>query len=209
MCGMSSDLGELALRGGHGGLEALAHPPARGRSRSWSRRALPTVVVAALAVGVAGCGAGDYASTSLTTLVAAPAQPTAVTPKARPTATTRPTAATASTLGTLPPVLSRTPSPIDSAVITSLADVPAAFGCPKTPTPIVIPATRDSPAAVVCRGTYVNEALFLWYAADADARYLAIKAAMAKARYVHAGRSWVAGGMVDKTMGTVGGEVFK
>jgi len=54
-----------------------------------------------------------------------------------------------------------------------------------------------------------GEAVFLWYAADPDAKYLAVKAAVATARYVQAGRRWVAGGMVHQGMGTVGGEVFK
>ncbi len=77
------------------------------------------------------------------------------------------------------------------------------------PEPIVVRGTEGRPAHIVCRSALAGEALFLWYVADADAKFRAVAAAMDRARYVHAGERWVAGGMVDPTMGTVGGQVFK
>lgn len=161
-----------------------------------------------LVLGLAGCGSSDFASASLTTFVPTSAPATATT-KSKPRPTASATGPTTSTLGPLPKVLSSTPSPVDANIITALGDLPAAFGCPKVPEPIVIPASGTTPAAIVCQSSLAGEAVFLWYAADPDAKYLAVKAALATARYVHAGRRWVAGGMVHQGMGTVGGEVFK
>jgi len=165
-------------------------------------------LVCGFAAAVGGCGPSDYTSSSLTTLAPASSRPS-VSTKTRGTPSSTTTAPATSALGTLPPVLSSAPSPVDGNVITSVADLPAAFGCPKIPEPIVIPATATSPTAVVCRSSLAGEALYLWFAGDPDAKYLAVTAAMAKARYVRAGKRWVAGGMVDKQMGTVGGEVYK
>ncbi len=162
----------------------------------------------ALILGLAGCGAGDFASSSLTTL-APPSSAAVVTTKAKARPTVSATVATTSTLGPLPQVLSSSPSPVDANVITSLGDLPGACGCPKAPEPTVVPGSGGAPVAIVCYSPLAKEALFLWFAGDPDAKFLAVKAAMAKARYVHAGPRWVAGGMVNDTMGTVGGDVLK
>jgi hypothetical protein len=147
--------------------------------------------------GMSGCGASDFTSSSLATLVPTSSQPVVTTKaKAKATATATATAASTSTLGVLPPVLSTSSSPVDAAVVTSLADLPAAFGCPKVPQPIVVPASGDKPPALVCRSELAEEALFLWYVDDADSKYRAVKAALATACRA-AGRHWVAGGMVD------------
>ncbi len=126
-------------------------------------------------------------------------------------------------------------SPVDGTRIASLGDLAAAFGCPSTVTPITIPATTTpaplpppvtsgtatvqpsptgtatvSPAVVVCASSYAGgEALYLWYAPTPEARQVAISAALARAKYVHAGPDWVAGGDVDPKMGSVGGEVYR
>jgi len=205
---MPTALGVLALWGLRGVLGASSHTFAPPHALSAVRRVAAALVAGLLIFAMSGCGASDFASTSLTTLVPTSTKAAATTkPKTKTTPTV--TATTTSTLGQLPPVLSTSASPIDASVITSLADLPAAFGCPKVPEPIVVPASGATPPAVVCRSSLADEALFLWFVEDPDARFLAIKAAMRSARYVHAGQHWVAGGMVNKAMGTVGGEVFK
>ncbi|GAA1902140.1 hypothetical protein [Lapillicoccus jejuensis] len=126
-------------------------------------------------------------------------------------------------------------SPVDGTRITSLGDLAAAFGCPTSVTPITIPPTTTpaplpppvtsgtatvqppatgtptvSPAAVVCASRYAGgEALYLWYAPTPADRDVAVRAALARAKYVHAGPNWVAGGDVDPKMGSVGGEVYR
>lgn len=126
-------------------------------------------------------------------------------------------------------------SPVDGTRIASLGDLAAAFGCPSTVTPITIPATTTpaplpppvtsgtatvqpsptgtatvSPAVVVCASSYAGgEALYLWYAPTPQARQVALAAALARTKYVHAGPNWVAGGDVDPKMGSVGGEVYR
>ena len=68
--------------------------------------------------------------------------------------------------------------------------------------PITIPATADAPEALVCASKLAgDEAVFLWYAGDPDQRYLALQAALDKAKYVRGGPNWVAGGMLDPAMG--------
>jgi hypothetical protein len=205
---MPPALGVLALWGLRGVLGASSHTFAARGDRSLVRRVAAGLGAGVLVVAMSGCGTSDFASTSLTTLVPTSTRPVVTTKtKAKTTATV--TATTTSSLGQLPPVLSASASPVDAAVITSLADLPAAFGCPKVPEPIVVPASGATPAALVCRSALAEEALFLWFVQDPDARFLAVKAAMRTARYVHAGQHWVAGGMVNASMGTVGGEVFK
>lgn len=213
LTGMPSVLGELARRDVCWRPGASVANSVATHRNPWPPRALPDrwAILPGAAVLLAvltACGSSDFASASQSTTVKPTATATA-TAKSKAKATATATAATTSTLGNLPPVLSRSPSPVDAAVITSLGDLPTAFGCPKVPEPIVIPASDAGPAAVVCRGTFADEALFLWFAGDPDAKYLAVQAAMAKARFVHAGRGWVAGGMIDEKMGSVGGEVYK
>ena len=110
----------------------------------------------------------------------------------------------------MPPVLSSGPSKVDSASVGSPADLPGAFQCPSTVAPIQLPATPTSPAGVVCPSKLADdEALFLWYVGTPDERYLALQTALAKARFVHGGSTWVAGGMLSSSMGDVGGDVYK
>ena len=207
---MPPALGVLALWGSRGHLSASGHIFADLHRLSVARRTVAGLLAGVVSFGMSGCGASDFTSSSLATLVPTSSQPVVTTKaKAKATATATATAASTSTLGVLPPVLSTSSSPVDAAVVTSLADLPAAFGCPKVPQPIVVPASGDKPPALVCRSQLAEAALFLWYVDDADSKYRAVKAALATARYVRAGRHWVAGGMVDKTMGSVGGDVFK
>ncbi len=205
---MPSVLGELALRGMRGDLGAPSHTAFASPPSATPRRPMVAAAAGLIVLGLAGCGSSDFASASLTTTnpTSGPATASAKA-KARPT--TSATEPTTSTLGPLPQVVSSSSSPVDANVITALGDLPAAFGCPKVPEPIVIPASGSIPAAIVCHSSLAGEAVFLWYAGDPDTKYLAGKAAMDKARIVHAGRRWVAGGMVNPGMGSVGGDVFK
>lgn len=126
-------------------------------------------------------------------------------------------------------------SAVDGTRIASLGDLAAAFGCPTSVTPITIPPTTSaaplpppvtsgtatvqpsatgtptvSPAVVVCASSYAGgEALYLWYAPTPADRDVAVQAALARAKYVHAGPNWVAGGDIDPRMGSVGGEVYR
>ncbi len=118
--------------------------------------------------------------------------PTTVAPirvPATPTATTAPAAPTA------------TPATADP----SAAVTPA----PPTPAPPTSPAGPPAPDAVVCTSGLAKEALFLWYAPTPEAKLGALTVALKRAKYVHGGPNWVAGGMVDPKMGTVGGEVYR
>jgi len=110
----------------------------------------------------------------------------------------------------MPPVLSSGPSKVDAASVGSAADLPHAFQCPTNVAPIQLPASPTAPAGVVCASNLAGgEALFLWYVGNPDERYLALQTALAKARYVHGGSTWVAGGMLNASMGDVGGDVYK
>jgi hypothetical protein len=62
---------------------------------------------------------------------------------------------------------------------------------------------------VVCASALAGEALYLWYTPSPEAKLGALTAALERARYVHAGAGWVAGGMLDAQMGRVGGEVYR
>ena len=172
-------------------------------------RRYAVLLAGAAALGLAGCGSSSTEGSS--------AAPTAAKSSAKPTATatsrsTTKTSAkvTTSTLGAMPPVLSSGPTKVDAGSIGSLADVPKAFQCPSNVTPIDLPATPTAPAGVVCPSKLAgDEALFLWYVGNPDERYLALQTALAKARYVHGGSNWVAGGMLSASMGEVGGDVYK
>jgi hypothetical protein len=182
------------------------------------RRGWYAVPVAAVALGLGACGsasAGDGGGGSEGSGGSAATAPT----KGGAAATNKPAAKgsgkaaakpTTSTLGPMPPVLSSSRPGVDSGAVTSLADLPAAFGCPTAVRPIDIPATPTSPAAIVCTSKLAgDEALFLWYVAGPDERYLALQTALAKAKHVRGGPTWVAGGMVSPEMGDVGGDVYK
>lgn len=160
----------------------------------------------------AGCGSGgDTGATSTpagTSARPAPTTPAKASGKASTSKATAPP--TTSTLGPFPPVLRTSPAGVDAGAIRSLADLPAAFQCPAKPAPITLPAASGSPAAVVCQSKLAaGEALYLWYVDSPDARYLALTAALAKAKYVRGGATWVAGGTLDAGMGQVGGDVYK
>ncbi len=174
-----------------------------------SGRIAGVLLAAALAV-VAGCSAGPESAPDATSAQAS--RPTSATPAPAGTRTTgRATAErTTSTLGPFPPVLESGPSGVDSSAIRSPGDLAGAFQCPSTVAPITIPATAEAPEALVCASRLAgDEALFLWYAGDPDQRYRALRAALAKAKYVRGGPNWVAGSMLDPAMGDVGGEVYK
>ena len=167
------------------------------------------VLAGAVALGLAGCGTGSSEGPSAATTAAkSSAKPTGT---ATGNSTTKTSAkVTTSTLGAMPPVLSSAPTKVDAGSIGSLADVPKAFQCPSNVTPIELPATPTAPAGVVCPSRLAgDEALFLWYVGNPDERYLALQTALAKARYVHGGSNWVAGGMLNASMGDVGGDVYK
>jgi hypothetical protein len=167
------------------------------------------VPVAAAALALAACGSGDAGESGGSGNAAAVTAP--ATSKAPAKATGKAAAKpTTSTLGAMPPVLSSSRSEVDSGAVSSLGDLPAAFGCPANVRPIDVPATPTSPAAVVCTSKLAgDEALFLWYVATPDERYLALQTALEKAKYVRGGPNWVAGGMVSAEMGDVGGDVYK
>lgn len=166
--------------------------------------------MAAALLVLAGCS-GDARSAPEATTASRPGVTSPAGTPASTRTTTRATAErTTSTLGLFPPVLSSGPSAVRSSAIRSLTDLPGAFQCPSTVQPITVPATQDAPEAVVCASKLAgDEAVFLWYAGDPDQRYLALRAALAKAKYVHGGPSWVAAGMLDPAMGDVGGDVYK
>jgi len=160
---------------------------------------------------LAGCGGADpVAGTGGTT---APAATKAAAPspsKVKATvAKTSSAPPTTSALGAFPPVVSSGPSPVNAAAVRSAADLPAAFQCPAAPPPIVIAATGPGPAVTVCQSKLAGEALYLWFVDSPDARFLALQAALAKAKYVHGGPTWVAGGTIEPTMGQVGGDVYR
>ena len=109
-------------------------------------------------------------------------------------------------------------SPVDSNRLRSVDDLPSAFECPSAVAPIRIPATPaatgatvpPAPDAVVCAsGLADNEAVYLWYAPTPEAKLGALTEALAKTKYVHAGPNWVAGALLNPTMGTIGGEVYR
>ncbi len=140
---------------------------------------------------------------------------------------------TATALPGMPVPVSAGSSPVDPATIRSIDDLPKAFGCPTTVAPIRIPATPTAtaapadpsaavtpapptspagppaPDAVVCTSGLAKEALYLWYTPTPEAKLGALTVALKRAKYVHGGPNWVAGGMVDPKMGTVGGEVYR
>jgi hypothetical protein len=108
-------------------------------------------------------------------------------------------------------------SPVDSFRLHSVDDLPVVFGCPTAVPPIRLSRTTEptatgplAPDAVICASALADkEALYLWYTPTPEAKLGALTEALARVKYVHAGPNWVAGGMVNPTMGTVGGEVYR
>lgn len=118
----------------------------------------------------------------------------------------------------MPVPLSVGPSPVDSAALRSVDDLASVFQCPAAVTPIRIPAasastgstTPAAPEAVVCASALADkEAVYLWYTPTPEAKLGALTAALATVKYVRGGPNWVAGGMLNPTMGTLGGEVYR
>ncbi|MDQ2797549.1 MAG: hypothetical protein M3Y06_10355 [Actinomycetota bacterium] len=106
----------------------------------------------------------------------------------------------------IPATPTATPAPADPSVaVTPAPPSPV----PPTPVPPTSPAGPPAPDAVVCTSGLAKEALYLWYAPTPEAKLGALTVALKRAKYVHGGPNWVAGGMVDPKMGTVGGEVYR
>ena len=129
-----------------------------------------------------------------------------------------PSTSTTTALPGMPTPLSVGDSPVDASRLRSTDDLAAAFRCPSAVPPIRLTATPApsgatapaAPDAVVCAsGLADKEALFLWYTPTQEAKLGALTAALDRARYVHAGPNWVAAGMINPQMGTVGGEVYR
>jgi hypothetical protein len=122
-------------------------------------------------------------------------------------ATTASASPTSTGLPGMPVPVSAGTSPVDSNRLRSVDDLPSVFQCPSVVAPIRIPAT---PAATVCASALAdNEAVYLWYAPTSESKLGALTEALAKTRYVHAGPNWVAGGLLNPTLGTIGGEVYR
>lgn len=179
------------------------------RGRASGVRAGWIVGAVAAAAVLTGCGGGGAAAPTAASTSARPA-PTTVKPSGKATTSKVTAPPTTSTLGPFPPILRTSASGVDAAAVHSLADLPGAFQCPAKPAPITLPAASGAPASVVCQSKLAaGEALFLWYVDSPDSRYLALKAALAKAKFVRGGPTWVAGGMLDAGMGQVGGDVYR
>ena len=91
------------------------------------------------------------------------------------------------------------------------------FDCPTAVTSIPIPAVTPAPARrphrrrrLVCASALADkEAVYLWYTPTPEAKLGALTMALATTKYVHGGPNWVAAGMLNPTMGTIGGEVYR
>ena len=125
---------------------------------------------------------------------------------------------TTTALPGMPVPLSIGPSPVDPATLRSVNDLPSVFQCPTAVTPIRIPASSPAtgatappaPEAVVCASALADkEAVYLWYTPTPEAKLGALTVALATTKYVHGGPNWVAAGMLNPTMGTIGGEVYR
>jgi hypothetical protein len=163
--------------------------------------------------GLAGCADRDPAPASTTPPATRSA---AAAPSPTTTRGTSPAATTA--LPGMPVPTSVGPSPVDAAKLRSLDDLPSVFQCPAAVTPIRIPAAPaataatapSAPEAVVCASALAdNEAVYLWFTPSPEAKLGALTVALATTRYVHGGPNWVAAGIVNPTLGTIGGEVYR
>ncbi len=169
------------------------------------------------AAGLSACADRDPqpAETTPPTSTAAPRPTTTTT-----TTTTKgkPSTSTTTALPGMPVPLSTGPSPVDSAQLRSVDDLPKVFQCPTAVTPIRIPAATPAPGAtappapeaVVCASALADkEAVYLWFTPTPEAKLGALTEALARTKYVHGGPNWVVGGVLNPTMGTVGGEVYR
>jgi len=166
------------------------------------------------AAGLAACADRNPqpASTTPPALTAATAVPSPSTTKGKPATSTT------TALPGMPVPLSIGPSPVDPATLRSVNDLPSVFQCPTAVTPIRIPASSPAtgatappaPEAVVCASALADkEAVYLWYTPTPEAKLGALTVALATTKYVHGGPNWVAAGMLNPTMGTIGGEVYR
>jgi hypothetical protein len=164
--------------------------------------------------GLAGCAERDPepASTTPPATTSAAAAPTPTTTKGKPGASTT------TALPGMPVPASAGPSPVDSTKLRSVDDLPSVFQCPAAITPIRIPAAPaatdalvpPAPEAVVCASALAdNEAVYLWFTPTPEAKLGALTVALATTKYVHGGPNWVAAGVVNPTLGTIGGEVYR
>ena len=177
------------------------------------------------AVGVAA--AGLLCAAGLSACADRDPQPASTTPPASTAATAvpspsttkgKPATSTTTALPGMPVPLSIGPSPVDPATLRSVSDLPSVFQCPTAVTPIRIPASSPAtgatappaPEAVVCASALADkEAVYLWYTPTPEAKLGALTVALATTKYVHGGPNWVAAGMLNPTMGTIGGEVYR
>ena len=166
------------------------------------------------AAGLAACADRNPqpASTTPPASTAATAVPSPSTTKGKPATSTT------TALPGMPVPLSIGPSPVDPATLRSVNDLPSVFQCPTAVTPIRIPASSPAtgatappaPEAVVCASALADkEAVYLWYTPTPEAKLGALTVALATTKYVHGGPNWVAAGMLNPTMGTIGGEVYR
>lgn len=197
--------------------------PARSRA---ARRGCAALAAAVLGVGLlSGCADQEPepsppAPAATPSTPAAPATPAPSSP-ATPATEATPTTSATTPLPGMPTPVSVGDSRVDSARLRSIDDLATVFACPSAVPPIRLPATPAptgasgatvpaAPDAIVCAsGLADKEALFLWYVPTPEAKLGALTAALDRARYVHAGPNWVAAGMINAQMGTVGGEVYR
>ena len=109
-------------------------------------------------------------------------------------------------------------SPVDSAKLRSVDDLPSVFQCPAAVTPIRIPPRRPRPAppvppapeALVCASALADARRSISgsrrHPRPSSARS---PCALATTKFVHGGPNWVAAGIVNPTLGTIGGEVYR
>ena len=163
---------------------------------------------------VAGCADRDpqpASTTPASTTAAAPSPSSATTRGKAPSTTT-------TALPGMPMPLSVGLSAVDPGKLRSVDDLASVFQCPPSVPPIRIPAAPSAtgatappaPEAVVCASALAaNEAVYLWYTPTPEAKLGALTQALANTKIVHGGPNWVAAGMVNPTLGTIGGEVYR
>ncbi len=167
-------------------------------------------------LGLVGCADRDPEPASTT-----PPPPATTSAAAAPSPTStkgKPGASATTALPGMPVPTSVGPSPVDSAKLRSVDDLPSVFQCPAAVTPIRIPAAPSAtgatvppaPEAVVCASALADgEAVYLWFTPTPEAKLGALTVALATTKYVHGGPNWVAAGIVNPTLGTIGGEVYR
>jgi hypothetical protein len=167
-------------------------------------------------VGLAGCADRDPEPASTT-----PPAPATTSGSAAPSPTTskaKPGASTTTALPGMPVPTSVGISPVDPAKLRSVDDLPSVFQCPAAVTPIRIPpapaatgaTVPPAPEALVCASALAdNEAVYLWFTPTPEAKLGALTVALATTKFVHGGPNWVAAGIVNSTLGTIGGEVYR